>query len=85
VNLGNPDERSVLELAHLIKRLTGSDAPITFGPALEDDPKTRCPDISRARATLGWEPTVALEEGLRRTIAYFDASTSEVRLAAVRP
>ncbi|MCS7273069.1 MAG: SDR family oxidoreductase [Fimbriimonadales bacterium] len=72
VNLGNPDERTILEFAQLVKQLTGSDSPIVFKEFLTpDDPKQRCPDITRARQILGWEPKVSLEEGLRRTIQYF--------------
>ncbi|HLG51196.1 MAG TPA: UDP-glucuronic acid decarboxylase family protein [Chloroflexota bacterium] len=71
-NLGNPDERSVLEFAQLIKRITGSPSEIVFQPLTrDDDPRRRCPDISRARAELGWEPRVSLDEGLTRTIAWF--------------
>ncbi len=71
VNLGNPNERSVLELAETIVRLTGSKSRIVHRDLPQDDPVRRRPDIALARATLGWEPRVALEEGLERTIAYF--------------
>jgi len=71
INVGNPDEFTVLELAELVRRLTGSAAPIAFRPLPVDDPKVRQPDITRARRLLGWEPVVTLEDGLRRTIAYF--------------
>ena len=71
VNLGNPDEITILEFAERIQRLTGSSAGIEFRPLPEDDPKQRQPDISKARRLLGWEPKVPLEEGLRRTIEYF--------------
>ena len=71
VNLGNPEEYRVLELAHLVKELTGSPSPITFLPLPEDDPKQRRPDITLARRLLGWEPRVPVREGLKRTIAYF--------------
>ena len=71
VNLGNPGEFTVRELAGLVLRLTGSSSPIIFRPLPVDDPKQRRPDISRAKRVLGWEPTVALEDGLRRTIGYF--------------
>jgi nucleoside-diphosphate-sugar epimerase len=71
VNLGNPEEYRVLELAHLVKELTGSPSPITFLPLPEDDPKQRRPDITLARKLLGWEPKVSVREGLLRTIAYF--------------
>ncbi len=71
INLGNPDERTVLELAQLILELTGSSSPVTFAPPRPDDPARRCPDIAKARRLLGWEPSVDLREGLRMTIAYF--------------
>jgi dTDP-glucose 4,6-dehydratase len=71
VNLGNPEEYRVLELAHLVKELTGSPSPITFLPLPEDDPKQRRPDITLARKLLSWEPKVPVREGLLRTIAYF--------------
>jgi dTDP-glucose 4,6-dehydratase len=76
VNIGNPSELSVLEFARTIKRLTGTSAEIVFQPLPEDDPKVRQPDITRARAILGWEPKVKLEEGLSRTIDYFRALPS---------
>jgi len=68
VNIGNPNEMTLLELAHTIKRMTESDSEIVFEGLPEDDPKVRQPDITRARTILGWEPRVALEEGLRRTL-----------------
>jgi dTDP-glucose 4,6-dehydratase len=71
INLGNPVEFTVRELADLVLRLTGSKSPIVFEPLPADDPKQRRPDITRARRLLGWEPKVALEEGLERTIGYF--------------
>lgn len=73
VNIGNPQEMSVLEFAHVIIALTGSRSKIVFQPLPIDDPKVRQPDISLARRLLGWEPKVTLEEGLRETIAYFRA------------
>jgi dTDP-glucose 4,6-dehydratase len=71
VNLGNPREMTILEFAEHIRRLTGSPSPIRFEPLPEDDPKQRKPDISKARAVLGWEPRVALDEGLSHTVEYF--------------
>jgi dTDP-glucose 4,6-dehydratase len=71
VNLGNPREMTILEFAEQIRRLTGSHSPIEFRPLPEDDPRQRCPDIGKARAALGWEPRVTLEEGLRLTVEYF--------------
>jgi dTDP-glucose 4,6-dehydratase len=73
VNLGNPQEMTMLEFAQYIQRLTGSPSPLEFHPLPEDDPKRRRPDISKARQILGWEPKVSLEDGLRETIAYFQA------------
>lgn len=72
VNLGNPDERAILEFARLIKQLSGSSSPIVFREFLTpDDPHRRRPDITRAKSLLNWEPRVPLEEGLRRTIDDF--------------
>jgi len=75
VNLGNPDEMTILDFAHKVLELTGSDSPITFITPTDartaDDPKVRCPDIGKAQRVLGWEPQVGLEEGLRHTIEYF--------------
>src|SRR5438132_8083501 len=71
VNLGNPEEVTVLELAQIIVRLSGSCSPIEFKPLPIDDPKQRRPDITRARKLLGWQPEVGLEDGLRRTLEYF--------------
>ena len=73
VNLGNPTELSILEFADVINRLTGNPAGVVMQPEnrIEDDPQTRRPDISKARRLLHWEPKVALEEGLRRTVDYF--------------
>ena len=71
VNLGNPRELTILEFAEKIRAMTGSKSGIEFRELPEDDPKQRNPDISKARAVLGWEPQVELEDGLRRTVAYF--------------
>jgi UDP-glucuronate decarboxylase len=72
VNLGNPVETTMLELAETILGLTGSASKIEYRPIPADDPVRRCPDISLARKTLGWQPTTTLEEGLRRTIMFFE-------------
>ena len=72
VNLGNPGEFTILELAQRVIDLTGSGSRIVYKPLPEDDPRQRRPDISLAQAQLGWEPKVALDEGLRRTIPYFE-------------
>jgi nucleoside-diphosphate-sugar epimerase len=71
LNLGNPDERTILDLARIILDVCCSSAGLRFEPAREDDPDRRCPDISKARRLLGWEPTVPLEDGLQQTVAYF--------------
>ena len=68
VNIGNPDERTLLELAELVKRLTGTSSEIVFEALPVDDPQQRKPDITRASQVLGWEPEVALEEGLARML-----------------
>ncbi|MDP2637737.1 MAG: GDP-mannose 4,6-dehydratase [Candidatus Levybacteria bacterium] len=70
-NLGNPDERSVLNIANLIKKMTNSGSEIIFEDLPEDDPKSRKPDISKAKSILSWEPKVSVEDGLRKTINYF--------------
>ena len=72
INLGNPGEFTMIELAEAVIRLTGSASPMVFRPAPVDDPRQRQPDITKARGKLGWEPTVPLEQGLVHTIAYFD-------------
>jgi dTDP-glucose 4,6-dehydratase len=71
VNVGNPDEMTMLELAQEIKALTGSSSEIVFKPLPQDDPQVRQPDITRAQTLLGWEPKVHRSEGLRRTLEYF--------------
>jgi dTDP-glucose 4,6-dehydratase len=75
VNIGNPDEMTILEFAHKVLEVTGSDSEITFVEPSDartaDDPKVRCPDITKARQILGWSPKVSLEQGLKRTAAAF--------------
>lgn len=73
INLGNPNEHTIAELAEKIVELTGSRSELKYLPLPQDDPKRRRPDIGLAASTLGWQPTVELDEGLRRTIEYFDA------------
>lgn len=73
INLGNPVEFTIRELAKLVIELTGSKSRLSYHPLPVDDPSQRKPDIGLAKATLNWQPGVALEEGLRSTIAYFDS------------
>ena len=72
INLGNPAEFTIRELAEQVLDLTGSRSALVFKPLPSDDPVQRCPDITQARQVLGWEPTIQLREGLGKTIAYFD-------------
>jgi UDP-glucuronate decarboxylase len=72
INLGKPGEFTILELAEKVLELSNSRSEIVFKALPADDPKQRRPDITRARDILGWEPEVELEEGLKKTIAYFD-------------
>ncbi len=71
INLGNPREFTIRQLAELVVELTGSTSKIVYEPLPSDDPKQRCPDISRAKALLNWTPKVPLEDGLANTVAYF--------------
>jgi dTDP-glucose 4,6-dehydratase len=73
VNLGNPREMTILEFAEHIRKMTGTKSELAFQPLPEDDPKQRKPDITKARKVLGWEPRVLLEDGLRETVAFFQA------------
>jgi len=77
-NIGNPQEITILEFAERIVKLTGANVPIVFKPLPQDDPKQRCPDITKARRVLNWEPKVNLEEGLRLTLEYFRQQVAEV-------
>ena len=72
VNIGNPEEITLLEFAERVRAHFPKAGPIVFEPLPEDDPKRRCPDIGKAKRLLGWEPTVRLGEGLKRTIEYFE-------------
>ena len=74
VNIGNPEELSVLDFAKIIKRLTGTKSDIIFKPLPVNDPKVRRPDITKARKELGWEPRVSLEEGISKTIEWAKGS-----------
>jgi dTDP-glucose 4,6-dehydratase len=81
VNIGNPEEISILQLAETIRDLAGSASPFEFIPRPVDDPAVRCPDVSLARDRLGWQPAVAAAEGLRRSVSWFAAELG----AANRP
>jgi len=71
VNVGNPHEMSVREIAEMIIKISGSESDLSFEPLPEDDPKRRCPDITRARKVLGWEPRTPIGEGLKKTLSWF--------------
>jgi dTDP-glucose 4,6-dehydratase len=71
INLGNPNEFTILELAQKVLKILDSKAPLTFKPLPQDDPKQRRPDISKAKKILGWEPKISLDEGLQKTTAWF--------------
>jgi dTDP-glucose 4,6-dehydratase len=77
VNIGNPDERSIIELAELIIELTDSESDITFEPLPPQDPQVRRPDITKAKRDIDWEPTVGLREGLQKSIEYFEEQLQE--------
>jgi dTDP-glucose 4,6-dehydratase len=78
VNLGNPDEMTILEFAERIRHLTGSKSNVVHEALPQDDPKQRKPNIEKARRLLGWEPRVSLEEGLRHTVEYFRQAQAPV-------
>jgi UDP-glucuronate decarboxylase len=73
INLGNPGEFTIRALAEKVVELTGSKSQIEYRPLPQDDPQQRQPDITKAKAVLDWEPTIQLESGLKKTVAYFDA------------
>ena len=77
MNAGNPKEFTIKELAELTIELTGTKSNIEYKPLPKDDPKQRCPDISLATSKVGWTPKVSLQDGLQKTIEYFDAMLSE--------
>jgi UDP-glucuronate decarboxylase len=79
VNLGNPVEISINELAQQVIKLTGSNSGVVYRPLPGDDPVQRCPDIESAKTTLGWSPKISLEKGLGQTIAYFERENAKVR------
>ena len=78
VNIDNPQEMSVHEIAELVSELSGGGSRIVYEPLPEDDPKRRCPDIGRAKEVLGWEPRVPAEEGLKKTLGWFAKRTERM-------
>lgn len=82
VNIGNPIEKTMKEIAQVIIAATGSHSTITYHPLPTDDPKQRCPDIRRAKTELNWEPCIELSEGLQKTIAYFQKKVHPLHLAS---
>jgi UDP-glucuronate decarboxylase len=84
INLGNPDERTILELAENVIRQTGSKSKIIFEELPVDDPIQRCPDITKAKRSLKWQPSIALEDGLKETVAYFKWYVEHGAAAPVR-
>jgi len=83
VNLGNPDELSIRALAELVLEITGSRSKIVHRPLPADDPQQRCPDISEAERLLGWRPTIALREGLSKTIPYFEGLIANGKIPSI--
>jgi nucleoside-diphosphate-sugar epimerase len=81
VNVGNPREISILELATKIKQVTRSISQFTFHPLPKDDPKRRCPDTSKMEKLLNWKPRIGLEQGLERTITWFQRKNSCLQVA----
>lgn len=81
INIGNPSEFTILELAQTTIRMTGSKSKLVFMPLPKDDPQQRQPNIEKATQLLGWKPTVALEQGLKRTIEYFDNYLTRARVS----
>jgi dTDP-glucose 4,6-dehydratase len=76
VNIGNPDEFTILECAQAVLQATGSSSELRFEPLPQDDPSRRRPDIAKARALLGWEPQIALKEGLARSLPFFEGKAA---------
>lgn len=79
-NLGNPDERTIMDFAQTVRRICNPAVPIVFESGRVDDPNQRCPDITKARIRLGWEPVVSLEDGLLKTIEYFRSQAGQRQL-----
>jgi dTDP-glucose 4,6-dehydratase len=84
LNIGNPQEHTVGEIAELVIELSGGEGGIIHEPLPEDDPRRRCPDITRARETLGWEPRVPVREGLKKTLDWFAGRSSRHEASPAR-
>jgi UDP-glucuronate decarboxylase len=84
INIGNPGEFTIRQLAELVIELTSSKSKLVLNPLPSDDPRQRRPDISKAKAVLGWEPKTQLREGLVKTIAYFEKMLSEGKTPALK-
>jgi dTDP-glucose 4,6-dehydratase len=84
VNIGNPIEYTVGEIARMVIELSGSESEIAYEPLPQDDPKRRCPDIRRATETLGWEPNVGAGEGLKRTLEWFSECSKEPEASSAK-
>ena len=80
VNIGNPTEFTILECARRVLAVTGSKSKIRYEPLPQDDPKQRCPDITKAKTLLGWEPKIDLETGLQMSLEYFRKATFEEKI-----
>jgi dTDP-glucose 4,6-dehydratase len=78
-NIGNPQEITILEFAERVRKLVGTNTPIKFHPLPQDDPKQRCPDISKAKRILNWEPKIKLEDGLQTTFEYFKTKVAQTQ------
>jgi dTDP-glucose 4,6-dehydratase len=83
VNIGNPNEFTILECVQLVLEVTGSSSKLRFEPAVIDDPKQRCPDISKAQKLLGWSPAISLKEGLQKSLDYFNQCSSPVSMSVL--
>ena len=84
MNLGNPIEHTVGEIAGMVIELSRSGSELVYEPLPEDDPKRRCPDITRARETLGWDPRVPVREGLKRTLEWFAGRSSRPEASSAK-
>jgi dTDP-glucose 4,6-dehydratase len=84
INLGNPEEFTIVDFAELVLRVTGSSSLIEYGPLPVDDPSRRCPEIGKAKRVLGWQPEVSVIDGVRRTVEWLESREIEITLASAR-